>query len=437
MIYVPFLLHRKLAKDLDVPWTEYWQFLDAFADFSTQDGLQKLDQHLSKQQAVLTILAAMKTVSSNTDGGGSASDSSSGVSGSDSQLEGYFSCDEGSGDEKVNNSSSVARGKCRTSEVVELAGKDYEDVFEDSVDHFYDTRGYVFGQRLQLKKNNNNKAQLEGKERKVPDGSGVDNPKTREEKTGGGNSNLWSYRDNVGSEEGHRLSETSTTSDTTHSFDATSPSPDVQCHESDVDQQTVQRKEEGKKNPATEECTPALEKSFNTVMTELSEDLEARLVFSPDGKVQSRKGRLAPDIGLCLGREVFAEGVPTWRRGECPLDVVIKARKDCNTFLADVLVHSSHTNVDSDDEFSDDSIDDFPNHSKQNVVKDVTMVAKSAAVFKHVWRVVHPVLITVGVLKSWEQDITEHCGCVTARIVRRKRSKSRQTAFYIYGYVRF
>lgn len=428
---VSILFHRKLARELHVPWTEYWQFLDAFADFSTQEGLHKLEEHLNKQRALLAILTAVEAGSSDDD---SVSDSSSGESGDDSQLEGYFTCDEGSVAE-ANTNNSIAGNKHKSSG--ELSSED-DDVFEDSVDSFCDTQGYVFGQRLQLKtSNNNNKIQEKGKETKVSE-SAVDVSKAPE-KTSNGNSSLWSYRDNLDSEkEEHRPSEISITSDTTHSFDATSPSPNVRSGESEVDQHIDQHEEKGEP-PAAKDSAEDSEKSFNTVMTELSEDLEVKLMFSPDGKVvPSQRGRLVvPDIGVCLGRKVFPKGIPKLRRGECPLDVVIKSRKGANTFLADVLVHSSHTNTDSDDEFADDSVDDFPHPFRQNLVRDVKVVAKSAAVLQHVWRILHPVQITVGVLEPEVQDITQHCGCINARIVRRKRRQSQQSACYIYGYVQF
>ena len=429
---VSVLFHRKLARQLHVPWAEYWQFLDAFADFTTQEGLRKLEEHLNKQQALLAIVAAMERGSSDDD---SASGSSSGETEDDSELEGYFSCEEGSVTE-ADSDSSAAGDKCQTAELVELFGEEEEDVFEDSLDNFFDTRGYIFGQRLQLKRNNNNnESQEKGRAPKVS-GSAVDASKAQE-KTSSGDSSLWSYRDTLDSEkEEHRSSETSATHDVTHSFDDAGLSPDAGSGESDVDQCT-NRGGKGSKPPAAKDSTENWDKSFNTVMTELSEDLEVKLIFSPDGKVvPSQRGRqVMPDVGVCLGRKFFATGIPKLRRGECPLDVVIKARKGANTFLADILVHSSCTNADSGDDSADDSGDDFPLPSRQTVVSDVKVVAKNEAVFQYVWHILHPVLITVGVLEPEVPDITQHRGCVNARIIRRKRLESQQTACYIYGYV--
>ncbi|XP_046556962.1 uncharacterized protein LOC124266202 [Haliotis rubra] len=35
---------------MHIPWLEYWEFLDEFVDFSTNEGLQKLEDHFKKQQ---------------------------------------------------------------------------------------------------------------------------------------------------------------------------------------------------------------------------------------------------------------------------------------------------------------------------------------------------------------------------------------------------
>ncbi|XP_072271800.1 ankyrin repeat and LEM domain-containing protein 2 isoform X2 [Pyxicephalus adspersus] len=42
---------RELAHELDVPWVEYWEFLGCFADLSSQEGLGKLEEYLSKKEA--------------------------------------------------------------------------------------------------------------------------------------------------------------------------------------------------------------------------------------------------------------------------------------------------------------------------------------------------------------------------------------------------
>ncbi|CAI9557200.1 unnamed protein product [Staurois parvus] len=42
---------RELAHELDVPWVEYWEFLGCFVDISSQDGLGKLEEYLSKKEA--------------------------------------------------------------------------------------------------------------------------------------------------------------------------------------------------------------------------------------------------------------------------------------------------------------------------------------------------------------------------------------------------
>lgn len=42
---------RELAHELDVPWVEHWDFLGCFVDLSSQDGLGKLEEYLSKREA--------------------------------------------------------------------------------------------------------------------------------------------------------------------------------------------------------------------------------------------------------------------------------------------------------------------------------------------------------------------------------------------------
>ncbi|XP_029475159.1 ankyrin repeat and LEM domain-containing protein 2 [Rhinatrema bivittatum] len=40
---------RELAHELGFPWVEYWEFLGCFVDLSSQDGLQRLEEYLSKR----------------------------------------------------------------------------------------------------------------------------------------------------------------------------------------------------------------------------------------------------------------------------------------------------------------------------------------------------------------------------------------------------
>ncbi|XP_050415412.2 ankyrin repeat and LEM domain-containing protein 2 [Patella vulgata] len=42
---------RQIAQDMHVPWSEYWEFLDAFVDFSTEKGISVLENYLTKQLA--------------------------------------------------------------------------------------------------------------------------------------------------------------------------------------------------------------------------------------------------------------------------------------------------------------------------------------------------------------------------------------------------
>ncbi|XP_075073027.1 ankyrin repeat and LEM domain-containing protein 2 [Mixophyes fleayi] len=41
---------RELAHELDVPWVEYWEFLGCFANLSSQEGLGKLEEYLSRRE---------------------------------------------------------------------------------------------------------------------------------------------------------------------------------------------------------------------------------------------------------------------------------------------------------------------------------------------------------------------------------------------------
>ncbi|XP_063820775.1 ankyrin repeat and LEM domain-containing protein 2 isoform X2 [Pseudophryne corroboree] len=41
---------RELARELDVPWVEFWEFLGCFANLSSQEGLGKLEDYLSKRE---------------------------------------------------------------------------------------------------------------------------------------------------------------------------------------------------------------------------------------------------------------------------------------------------------------------------------------------------------------------------------------------------
>lgn len=43
---------RELAKKADVPWMEYWDFLKKYADFSTNDGLELLNDYLKSRYMV-------------------------------------------------------------------------------------------------------------------------------------------------------------------------------------------------------------------------------------------------------------------------------------------------------------------------------------------------------------------------------------------------
>jgi len=41
---------RNVARDLKVPWCEYWAFLDEFCDLSSSDGLETLENYFRQQR---------------------------------------------------------------------------------------------------------------------------------------------------------------------------------------------------------------------------------------------------------------------------------------------------------------------------------------------------------------------------------------------------
>ncbi|XP_071950442.1 ankyrin repeat and LEM domain-containing protein 2-like isoform X2 [Antedon mediterranea] len=45
---------RNIAQSMSVPWSEYWEFLDKFADFSTDEGLQLLENYLKHRNCIKT-----------------------------------------------------------------------------------------------------------------------------------------------------------------------------------------------------------------------------------------------------------------------------------------------------------------------------------------------------------------------------------------------
>lgn len=44
------IYYRELAHELGFPWVEHWEFLGCFVDLSSQEGLGRLEDHLSQQQ---------------------------------------------------------------------------------------------------------------------------------------------------------------------------------------------------------------------------------------------------------------------------------------------------------------------------------------------------------------------------------------------------
>ena len=41
---------RSVAREIKVPWCEFWAFLDEFCDLATEDGLEKLEIYFREQR---------------------------------------------------------------------------------------------------------------------------------------------------------------------------------------------------------------------------------------------------------------------------------------------------------------------------------------------------------------------------------------------------
>lgn len=46
---------RNVARDLKIPWCEYWSFLDEFCDLASVDGLEKLEDHFRKVRESIEV----------------------------------------------------------------------------------------------------------------------------------------------------------------------------------------------------------------------------------------------------------------------------------------------------------------------------------------------------------------------------------------------
>lgn len=414
---------RKLARELRVPWSEYWQFLDAFADFSTPEGLQKLEEHLNKQTARSEILAVMQ-FSQQAD---EDSSQSSGDSEEDCQQDTYYSCDE----ELNNSANSENTSPNRQLGCIKAEDEDDNEVFDDSQDNYFEAQSYVFGLRLNLKRPLVSGGEPKGSKEVITNGGSAANECRVTQKNNNESLGPWIYREDV-SHEGQRVLATSHSSDTTHSFDATSPVSTSEVEE------TCSKAQAENPTEAHQAESNILDKSFKTVMTELCEDLESKLLtFSPDGKVvmsQKGPGRISPDVGLCLGQKVFPKSLCSLRIGHCPLDVVIMSRKSAgqHSILADILIHPSSSDLDSSSNGNED--ENFNTVSKQKVVRNVKLVARNPAVFQHIWHLVRPVRLTVGILELEGQDVSDSYGSVSARVVRRQQRRMPQMQTFIYGH---
>lgn len=269
---------RKLARELHVPWTEYWEFLDAFADFSTFLDLHKLELHLKKQQALQSVQMSMLD---------SSSDDSESDSGDSSEE--YFSCDEDSNEQEIKKYASCDKDfdkkenkdnacactptlKCVMTDTL-IHNSQGDAAFEDSLgpEDFYNTcnslapnhMSYLSGQKI-LDKSDNKE----------------------------------------------------------HTIKFT------------MDSTAASRKDSETKNTN-------LDKSFNSLMTELSKEFTSKLTLfsSPREVVKPPQRFSCPDIGICISKNLSAQGFQ-WIEEHETLDIMIKCADDHSNILADVVICS-------------------------------------------------------------------------------------------------
>lgn len=445
IVIVSIFMCRKLARDLQVPWTEYWPFLGIFANLSSQDGLQKLELYLKKRKAFAMLLAAMSNAY-NADSDFKASETDS----SNDSSEHFYSCDEEVENENVKHSlldqskETYTKRSCVHQKLAqkELEEDVYYEVFEDSLgpNDFVDKNQgnkYGFGQRLQIKRScqwsDNQKENKNSTNEKCMRNS----PQELERCVQNG-SQVWFYRDALSStDEEQVLSEASQASDEGSSE---SSCLSLVGNEKKSSQDDESKKSSGDRMYTLErESNGHVDKSFNTKMTELAQGLELKLVFSPDGKtVNLNRGILSVDVCVCLPQKVLSKVHHGSFKGKAPLDILIKSSQNENGFLADVVIYPDPpSQEDSDDSFAymNTSIEDFQ-MTLENIYLDVKVIVKSAAAFKYLCYLTCPTYITVEVLTEDGTRAGEHPLHTTARIARKKKDKRFQRkACYIYGFV--
>lgn len=55
-----FVFYRDLAHEMNVPWMEYWDFLQTYVDLTSDDGLELLEEYLQKQSVALCLAEGME-----------------------------------------------------------------------------------------------------------------------------------------------------------------------------------------------------------------------------------------------------------------------------------------------------------------------------------------------------------------------------------------
>ena len=409
---------RKLAQQLHVPWTEYWQFLDAFVDLTSLEGLQRLEQYLYKQCVVHTVEDLFSSSSYEEEDFTSGSDDNS-----DEEL--FYSCEEddfdcGSGVDHSGEQDVDHSGEQDVDQRVVFSGGDggnNDDVFEESYEWLcVEGNDYMTGRGVQLP-------------RKIDCGCGHNGCECYSEDTGTMHNDvshtaLWTYREQVGSlERDNCLPEDSVSSE-----DISDESGEMEL----IGDEKRMGKHEG-----AAKCLPSsngvFEKSFDTVITELSKQFDEKLIFSPHGPFVTLRSKCqAPDIGFCISSISLPDDV-FQRTDLCSWEVVLHSSSKGCTFLSDILLRVDVKNRLSDDRSADNLSSPATDCSGEHLLRDVLVVTRSLPAYRHMRRLSRQLTATVALLEPPADDVSDGGLCVEARFVRRRKRNLLNSVVYIHG----